>query len=255
VEIVVYVLNKLKRSSILFKEKIRKLKNIPERFLINFPSHLSCELEEFGFGNLTTDEFWEIYKEKCNVNEPFLNALKYKYNPILESLPDLYEKLPDLQIMPYQNLSYIEKVSELEEEILLETFRARLTGKIKVEEWKELLSDDYEWNATFREKNEETILNNIDKDKNYLILYEGYVKSLLQKMRAMGYFPRINFLKEYYRSPLEMFIYEIGKNGSENISDECIKKCIKDHIRYVELILYEKSIDDAHKKWENSTNK
>ncbi len=254
-DIHIYVLNKLRESSLKFAEVIHKSLNIPDIFLICFPNLTIKLIEDYGKGIVSNQEFWEDWKQLFGLTDPFVNALQNQLDPVLQVIPFLFKKKPEIRIIPYQDNYYFQMTEQFKEQIFLLTYKTRVTKKINLKAWKELLHDDYEWTESQNEKNIENILKNLQNKNQSAILYQGSARNLRKILKLKGYHPKMKYLMKYWRAPLEVLTYLIGLKGIQNIPERCIDQCIQEHVSYIDFILTEPSIDAAHKRWTNETFK
>jgi len=65
-------------------------------------------------------------------------------------------------------------------------------------------------------------------------------------MREENYSIRIICLKDYWKSPLDalrtIFAYR-------QVNEEELIKCLKEQMKYIDLVISNKNIDEAHEKW------
>ncbi|MHA1651127.1 MAG: hypothetical protein ACTSYB_13100 [Candidatus Helarchaeota archaeon] len=245
----IYILNKLRASSLKFAEFIQESSVVPEILLLNFPSTTQKLLEAYGNGLLSDEEFWNTWQELFDLSDPFIKALQYQFTPIVQTIPLLRFRNPQIQLIPYQDDQALSLMKHFKEQLLLLTYRTRVTRKIDLTAWKEYLFDEYEWNKSCIEQLNTRILMYLQKTKQNAILYQGDVKSLRQILLEEGYIPKVKHFGRYWRAPLEVLSYLIGTKGLENIPDKCIQECIKAHITYIDYILSTPTIDDAHDRW------
>ncbi|MFX1298857.1 MAG: hypothetical protein ACFFD2_28860 [Promethearchaeota archaeon] len=254
-DVQICILNKLRESSIKFAEFIRKNVIIPKILAINFPQATVKLIEEYGLGILTNQEFWGSWKEFFNLEEYFINALRYRFDPIIQLIPFMIEKNPKIQIIPYIDDHYFQMTEKLKERFFILTYRTKSTGKINLEAWKELLLEDFEWNKSYKESLDKNLLKCLRNKTQFVILYQGYSKYLRISLNKRGINPKIRHFGSYWRAPLEVLSYLISLKGINNIPNHCIQQCIKEHIAYVNIILSEPSLDAAHKHWTHKTFK
>ncbi|MHA1252316.1 MAG: hypothetical protein ACTSRP_20190 [Candidatus Helarchaeota archaeon] len=255
VEADLYVFNKLRKSSEKIAEVLNEEEKLKQMLLINLPKITKKILYEYMDGKITGDEFWEQYKELLGLEDYFIKSLKFRLEPLIKLIRSISRRDPWIEVIPYQDEFFIKNSEKIKEDIFFQTFRTKVTGKIKIKEWLDLLYDDYKWNITHKEKVNETIVKELKKKKDCIIFYEGFIQELKKLIYNEGYKLKIKYLDQYWRSPLETLSYMIGTKGIKEIPEKFIEECIKKHIEYIEYILRNPTIDDAHRSWEKSNIK
>jgi len=245
----IIVLDKLRATSQKLVEWLKKEISNYNQFLINLPEAINLLLYKYINQKITIDEFWEKWKDLLNIDDHFIRALRYRFDPIIENLPLLCYTQPDIEIVAYQDNYHFEVLEKLKEDLFFMTFRTRSTGKIKLNEWMDFLYNDYELSKSFKYRNIKNILETLNKNKNSFILYEGFAKDLKEILEKSGYKSKIRYMNNYYRSPLEILSYLISLKGIENISKKHIEACIKEYLNYIDYVLLSPSLDKAHEQW------
>ncbi|MFX1297995.1 MAG: hypothetical protein ACFFD2_24490 [Promethearchaeota archaeon] len=254
-DIQIFVLNKLRSSSIKVADWLLRSDWIPDMLLINLPQSTQEVLEEYGNGMISDQAFWMQWKELFDLSDPFINALRYRFHPLLQAIAYFYKKNPQIKVIPYE-ADYSFLTGEcLKEQFMLLLYRARATQKIDLKGWKEVLYDEFQWNKSNQKKIEENVLINLQKQKSCANLCLGGSKALRDFLLKNGYSVRMRYFGSYWRDPLEVLSYLISLKGPQNISDPCIQACIKNHISYLDFILKENTIDAAHQRWAQQTFK
>jgi len=251
----IFILNKLRGSAINFAKFIQQNPNKWDKFLINCPASTQKLIENYTKGELLNREFWDSWQELFNLADPFVNAIRYQLEPIIQILPFLLKQNPEMQIISYLDDTYFQITEQFKEQILLLTFKTKVTHKINIEAWKEVLYDDFQWSKSYSEKADATILKNMSGKHQILILYQGSIKNLKNTLADKGYSPKVRYSGNYWRAPLEVLSYLTGLKHLQNIPDSCIQHCIEAHLLYINLIIIKSTLDEAHRQWMNNTFK
>lgn len=220
-----------------------------QTLFLGLPEDLTNFLNEYLEREISKEEFWQSVSYLTGLQEPYINALRYRMDPLLNTLPQLKDRVPRLEIYCYHNLDYYLDAHTLSEKTLFLETSERIRSKIKVGAWRELLEKKLELNIKSREFIMENISFHAEKHPWNTVLYGGVIKSFKKGMENMGFKVKIIHLHNYWRSPLEVLGNMAQSWGIHNLSDDLIIKCVESHLRYLDYVLLSQDIDFAHDKW------
>ena len=219
-----------------------------DSLFVDLPRDLGNFLKAHMDGGLSIEGLWRSYGRLTGFQKPFINALRYTVDPILNALTILHHRMPELWIYCYQDLEHHMEAARLSERLLLLETRGRVSGRISVEEWRKLLRDEVVCETSGFVKSVENIAEEaIDHSRN-VILYRGMVKPLKSYMEAKEFKVKALCLQHYWRSPLEVLRTITWTQGVDNVSDDEIRRYVRYHLRYLDYVLSSEDIDAAHEK-------
>ncbi|MEM4679189.1 MAG: hypothetical protein QXP17_02725, partial [Candidatus Jordarchaeales archaeon] len=191
-------------------------------------------------------ELWKEYMELTGASEPATRYLGKVFSPILNALKVKY-KLMKFDVYCYHDVTkHIESAALSEKQLLLE-FKCKATGKLFLNEWKQLL------NAYLSEGNKvwesyEKLLTLLTNYREPVVITHSINTRFLRKV-LNRWKVKVSYSYHYWRSPLEqLLVYGIIK-GVNNIADDVLEQAVRQQIEYIDLILTEESVDIAHEKW------
>ena len=198
-------------------------------------------------GILNEEEFWNDYLALTGLSAPFANSLRYKLGPIIEKLPVIRSKR-SFDVHCFETLQHRTLLSGFTERLLLLEFKSRATGKIDVNEWRAVLCEELEIEKLF----EERIVENIrERGMNYqksVAIHAGSAKNLKRKL-ASNYEVKTVCLEHYWKSPLEVLKTLFALKGVDNVPDNTIRLCVRQHLGYLNYILLHDNVDSSHNVW------
>ena len=218
-----------------------------DSIFLSFPEELVESLNLYSSGDIIEEEFWNDYITLTGLSAPFVNSLKYKLGPLIKKLPSIKLK-HDFEINCFEDLQYHNQLRGLTEQMLLQEFRLRATGKIDTNEWRELIREELEILKLLEEKMVENILQKGMNYKNSVIVLAGFMKNLKRRL-SPNYNVKVICLEHYWKSPLEVLKTLFRLSGVDNISDNIVKLCVKQHLKYLDYILLYDDVDTSHANW------
>jgi len=218
-----------------------------ESLFLDLPRDLESFLKAHIGGEASIEELWRNYGYLTGVQKPFINAIRYTVDPILDALAQLHYRMPEHEIHCYQDLENHIEATKLSERLLLMVMRERASGRIRVEEWRTLLRDELECEDVGFRKSVENIAE--EALAHSVVLYRGMIQPLRNYMEAEGFTVEVIYLQHYWRSPLEALRVIAWAKGVDSISDDVIMRCVRCHLRYLDHVLSSEDIDAAHEKW------
>ncbi|MFX0135052.1 MAG: hypothetical protein ACFFDN_15530 [Candidatus Hodarchaeota archaeon] len=244
-------LTKLRISSYNLCNYLKCFPDNCKALFLDFPTDLEGSIEKYFYREISVKKLWNYFQELTDLKEPYINALKYAMNPILEYLPDFLDKVSNLKLYCYQDLYFFKNNMDLNEKYLLLTYRVKATNKIEIPEWRNLLYDEVETGKAYYLKNLSYILRNLNENGGNIIIFRNFIKKLRDELlRIKKSKLKTIYLMNYWRSPLEYLLFQVFLKNK--VSDNLIKICVKEHVRYIDFILTSNSLDDAHLKWSKS---
>jgi len=224
-----------------------------QALFLDLPQDLTTFVRRYVDEEIPLEEFWSSYGYLTGLQEPFVNALRYTLNPILNVLTQLRNRMPGLIVYCYEDLGCHIEDSRLSERLLLLETGERVRRRIKLRAWRDLLRDEYELAAVGLRGMVENIVEEAGKHSRNTILYGGLVKPFKCSMEARGFKVEPIYLQHYWRSPLEVLRTILWVQGVDDVPDEVIMRCIKCHLNYLDFVLSSKDIDTAHGNWTSET--
>lgn len=222
-----------------------------DAFFLPLPEEMNETMRSFLLNKIEEDEIWNEYKMLTGANEPMTRFLKNFFSPIVNSLKTIFRQ-NKFDIYCYHNATtHVENTILSEEQLLLE-FRCRATGKLFLDEWKQLLRKL----VGKSEKDYKKLLILLSKHHEPVILtHDASVRFLKEKLKLMDWEVKVEYTYYYWRSPMEQLLLYGIIHGVDGITKEDFEKAIKQQINYLDFILAEENIDVAHEKWSEEVSK
>lgn len=212
--------------------------------LIDLPEDFEPFLRTYLEGECELEEAWRSLRYLTGLHQPFINSLRYQMDPLFEYLSKSGAH-PE-EICCYQDLSFHVESFKIAEKVLLLEFRQRAVNEIKIENWKRLLLREAEHSKGAWRLMWENIKEKVKDEGLNVLLYGGYISNLRNMMREESYSIRIICLKDYWKSPLDVLRTIFAHR---QVNEEELIKCLKEQMKYIDLVISNKNIDEAHEKW------
>jgi hypothetical protein len=135
------------------------------------------------------------------------------------------------------------------EKLLLLQIRERLRRQIRVEEWRKLLLEELESSKTSWKSSIENLVEKANGQDRDVVMYVGLFGPLRDHLVDHGFSVSLVKSEEYWRSPIEVLRTLMWLKGPDHVSDEEIERCVREQMRYLDLVLSCESLDIAHEKW------
>jgi len=245
----------LKRLTILltfgFRDAYRKVAEWLRRhpwdlLFLDLPKESEPFIKACAEKKATAIEFWRSYGLLTGLAEPFVNSLRLRFQSILEGIRNAH--LRGREIRCYRDLkSYIDEKKILERIFLLE-FRYQVTGRLEVEEWKDILCREMETAGDTWNRAVERILEEAEPNSRNTVLYGGHLEST-NRLRRPHTELEVILLEDYWKSPLDILRTLLWRHGTDKISDERIESYLKLQKKYLDLVIGSKDVDEAHRAW------
>ena len=224
-----------------------------EALFLDLPEDLTTFINRYVDEEITLEELWRGYVHLTGVKEPFVNALRYTMDPILNFLAKFKYGMAGLKVYCYQDLKCHIEASRLSERLLLLETGERVRRRVRLEEWRGLLRDELELAVVELRRTVENISEEAGRHSRNAVLYGGLVKPFKNCMEAKGFSVEVVYLQHYWRSPLNALRTLMWIRGVNEVPDELIVKCVRSHLRYMDYVLSSEDIDSAHGKWTSET--
>jgi hypothetical protein len=226
----------------------RLLEDIGIRFetlLLNFPVEMEEELKELAKGSLSADEFIDETRRRCVIPEP-LGAWDYLARPMLEALPRIKGKFPDLSTRCYGSSEREFSSVNVAVRIAKLTLRTVIRGLVEVEEWKKTLLHALEKNREGRKDEAEAIMERVGRSSVCVSDMGG--RGLRKSLRSSGVLVNIQYVeKPYHFTPL-MVLERMMARGP--VEDEEVERLVRFHLEYIKSYIYNfNNRDRAYYEW------
>lgn len=218
-----------------------------DAIFLGFPEELGESLNLYNTGVLDKEDFWNDYLTLTGLSTPFVNALRYKLEPLINKLPSIKLK-HNFEVHCFEDLQHHTQLRGLTERLLLQEFKSRATGKIDTNEWRIIFREELDTIKLLEEKIVENILEKGVNYKSSVIIYAGFTKNLKRRLSS-NYNVKVICLEYYWKSPLEVLKTLFALRGVDNISDKIVKFCVKQHLKYLDYILLYEDVDTSHAIW------
>lgn len=214
-----------------------------DAIFLPLPEEMSETLRCFLLEKTEEDELWDEYTKLTEANEPMTLFLKRFFSPIFNSLKAKF-KLNKFDVYCYHDVTtHVENAVLSEKQLLLE-FRCKATGKLFLDEWRQLVKKYIERG----EGNYKRLLILLNKYYEPIILVHCTSARFL-KEGLRGWKVRVDYTHHYWRPPLEQLLIYSMIHGVDGILEEDFEKAIRQQLDYLDFVLAEESIDAAHEKW------
>lgn len=220
---------------------------------LDLPQDVSPFLRAYRDGTLSQERLWQSYRLLTGVKAPFINALRYTLEPVLDQLPLLNRRLPDLAVYGYQDLDGHLQAARLAERLLLLETRERVRRAICIPEWRTLLSAERTFAAERLERVVASIAETAGRHAGSAVLYGGCISRFKHRLEAEGFSVHPVYLHRYWRSPLGALRTLLGIHGINSTPDRVIRHGVAGHLRYLDYVLTSADADVAHHAWVSAT--
>jgi len=221
--------------------------NSYESLFLALPTDLEKYLKSYTSRGLSLEDLWRSYGYLTGVQLPFIKALRYTIDPIIEVLPHLMAPKPEIYC--YQDTESSIEATKLSERTVILELKGRMGGGIDIGAWRALLRDELDYEGLAFRRSLENIAENAINHPRNVVLSQWMGRSFRSYMETKGFAVETIYLKHYWRSPLEALKIEARLRGVDSISEDLIMKYIQEQLRYLAYILNSKDLDEAHEKW------
>ncbi len=221
-----------------------------DSIFLNFSRDLTDPVRSLAEG-VPYDLFLKRVKELNLVPEPF-NSWRYWAEPILLAIRGIINRKKHLKVWCYRLPDSIRFSAKVATEVARLTLRTSLTGKIKVDEWSDLIERFMKFSRGSLEKEAKFISKRIREVKRSICLSDmtgRILKDLLLKM-GINATLRYPFLP-YHFVPIEVLTRIIRfKILDKTEKDRRITQIVKNHISFIrEYVLTSQTYDEAYFRW------
>jgi len=217
---------------------------------LDLPEDLTPYVREYISGRMSQQNLWKNYAYLTGLQQPFVNALRYGAGPILNALPWLKCRMPELEAYCYQDLKSHMESCRLSEKILLMETVGRVRGRVDAEEWRRILSQEFECATVGLARALENIVEVAEDVSENVVLCSGFTRLFKERLEEDGFQVKPIHLQHYWRPPLDVLGAIAWLRGVENVSSDLIVGCVKSHLRYLDYVISSEDIDVAHARWE-----
>lgn len=231
------------------------LKNIDFNILyLHAPRELNWLINEIALG-APYKQFIEAVK-KANILRESVSSWEYRFKSIILALRGLRLRRPNLKIICYRS-SFSENLSTRNaEEIAKLILRVNVTGRVDVEEWRNIIFNIIDnVSSTANDESNYIIKTFIESGhrKKAICLSDYPARRLIKRLREMGIKAFLRYIfTPYYFTPLEILIREFIIAGEKGltVSDERIEGLVKMHAEFIrDYVLMSDNYDEAYFKW------
>ena len=226
----------------------RLLEDIGVRFetlLLNLPVEMEEELMELASGSMSADEFVDEARRRRLIPEP-VGAWEYSARPMLEALPRLEGRFPDLSARCYGSSEReFESVDEAVKIAKL-TLRTALRGDVEVGEWRETLLQSLEVNREAREAEAEAIIERVGGSSVCVSDMGG--RGLRKSIKRSGIQVKTRYVERPYHFTPLMVLKRMMARGP--VEDEEVGRLVRSHLEYIRSYVYRfDNRDRAYYEW------
>lgn len=216
-----------------------------ETFFLNFPMEMEATILELANENISCDELIEKVREHDLIPEP-KGSWEYIARPILEALPHLVQRFPNLTIYCYG--SQVHEFASMKVAVRLSrlTLRTVITGYVESEKWRDMIrtSLDVDRNAL-----KEEVTRILEKTGERSICISGLGGRLFKRtLNKAGLDVKIHYMEKFYHfTPLTILKRKIERGSVE---DEKLEELVWRHVEYIRSYIYRfRNRDRAYYEW------
>ena len=216
-----------------------------ETVLLNLPNELEPIIREYSKGVTSYNKLIEKALFENIIPEP-IGAWEYTAKPVLESLPLIVKKHPEVKIKCYSNSSLKNAEMQAASKQARLTLRTIITNKVEHSKWRETLNQSLKIEKHALKIEGGEIINKTAKGSWVIDGFScGKTKKMLKEAGIQA--KCLYFGLPYYFNPLMTLKRKMAKHP---VQDNELKKHVLNHIKYVKDYLYaERNRDIAHYRW------
>ena len=153
----------------------------------------------------------------------------------------------DCEVRCYVHPRHHDFKLKLLDDILMETFRAKVRG-IDVGEWRRILADYILLEAEFSRKEGKYIARAAEDGDVCLNLSDDIIEHLKSEGFEVGVISI-----ERSRKPLDVLAARLRREilFGERVSDDVVRRLVGEHIRFIDFVLKENGFESAYEKWKD----
>jgi hypothetical protein len=213
------------------------------------PEDFEPFLSAFSREEITEGQLWQAYAILTGLPEPFINALRYRIDPLIQYLSEICGPRSGRDVFCYHDLRSHVESSKIAEKILLMEFRARAKRRIDPNEWRRILMEELNlardnWKMLF-----ESIADRAINRSPAVLCYDGSLRRLKSSLLKMGFKAEIINLGTCWRSPLDVLRVMLSNRGPDGVNNAEIEQCVREQISYLNLVMRSRNIDEDHETW------
>ena len=244
-DIEIILVPELRRSAVKAVSLLQDMSGL-EVILLDLPETLEKEIGKLAAYEITYEELIRKIRQERLLPEP-LESWTYLTEPVLRALPRLKLMRPELEVSCYTSSEAPFFAIENATKIARLAFRARATGRVKIDDWRSAITASLDRNQeVFDEEVSKLILRARGRDAACLAGLEAF---RLKRRVAQHWDSATARSAEpfYHRTPLEMLLHLFSRG---EVSDEQLSTLALAHVEYVyKYVLSSRDRDEAHSKW------
>jgi len=216
-----------------------------DSLFLNFPENLEPLVRDLVENRLSYRAFIEEIRKRKLVPEP-INGWRYTAEPLLKSLIEAKLLKSGLQLYCYKDVNHNMISANIAGKIALLTFRANMTGKINIEDWKKIFNRGIYCEREALRKEVDSIDEKASHECSCVSGLGG--ENLGRCLTERGHSVSLTNIEEFYHpTPLEILEERMAK---EDMPNEEVEELIREHLEYVkDYILKSKNRDQAYYQW------
>jgi len=216
-----------------------------ETVLLNLPKELETIIGDYSKGVTSYDKLIDKAMVENIIPEP-MGAWEYTAKPVLESLPGIVKKHPELKIKCYSNSSLKHAEMQTASKQARLTLRTIITKKVEHIKWRNTLNQSLKIENQALKIEAGEIINKTARGSWVIDGFPGgKTKKMLKEAGIQA--QCLYFGLPYYFNPLMSLK---RKMANHSVYDNELEKHVLYHIKYVKDYLYaERKRDIAHYRW------
>lgn len=224
------------------KEAAAELKRIePDAIMLNLPENISDLVQDLASESIKYEDFIEEVGER--LPSPVEAWLK-GYEHILLELREL-RRGPDVYC--YGDLVSFEVEARRAIEVARLTLRTIITGRVDVDEWLKLFSEERRIVEAGSIREAEKVASTLIRYERAACISEHAPTHLKARLAREGMITRVRYVGQpYHFTPLETLRRKIAKG---NVSREEVEALAREHVKFIREYVYRKPLLEALEEW------
>lgn len=224
---------------------VRRNISARDAIFLNIPKELETSVGEYSKGETSYEQLIGEAVIEGIIPEP-LGAWEYGSKPILESLPAIVDKYPEVKVHCYStsSLKHVEMQSATEQ--TRHILRAIIKNRVEYSNWRNVLKLSLEIEDHALESEACEIAEKVAEDSWVICGVSG--GRLRKALKRAGIEAKcLYFSLPYFFNPLTALKRRLAKRSVE---DDELEEHVRNHIEYLKDYMYkERSRDIAHYMW------
>jgi len=233
----------LRTSYVKIAERLKGLDY--DALFLNLPENLEPLVRDLVEKRLSYGALIEEVRERKLVPEP-VTGWRYTAEPLLKSLTGAKLHKSGLELYCYKDVNYNIISASISGKIALLTFRAQITGKVNIEDWKRIFRKGIECEREALKREVDSIDEKAGHECSCVSGLGG--ENLERFLKEKGHSVNLTNIEEFYHpTPLEILEERLAKEDDPN---EEVEELIREHLEYVrDYILKSRNRDQAYYQW------